>query len=278
MKLIKSEKGMSLVEVLIASAISIGIAVSFLNISDNQLKALKNVEARYDILENINSIRKVLANSENCSESFRGLNPSVSPSLSDLMEKDMVTGVFNPRFPINKIFGIARVEIIDYKLSPSPVNINEMFLNIEYSFAGGTMKNLNRKIALNVWPNNSNNITECSYSGSETPVISKGPIAELHHVHGAPGNDFRSTTVSASCPAGLKAINCLACAVPSCIPNATTFIMDTEFRANVQIELGLSADQLACNLTFNAQFPESNFQYLRWADHKMSVQPICTNI
>lgn len=119
-----NQKGMTLVETMVAAGLLGGLAVAGMTLFKTQNKAQKTVEQNYEVTATLGAIRSILADSANCSSTLNlgGLNPTVTQTVFATaprgpgIEKDSGGRVYPPgaQIPGNQL------RIISYTLTKNP--------------------------------------------------------------------------------------------------------------------------------------------------------------
>jgi prepilin-type N-terminal cleavage/methylation domain-containing protein len=190
-----SQKGFTLIEVMVAMAIMGVAAVGGMRLMNNQMKSAKTVETRFEYNSIVNEIREILGDRNNCFATFSGRNIDNTPegtvtAISHILNFGLPTQVTRLKYPSNTnpalatTFGNGTVKILGYRLTtvdgdPTvgvlPVGTGtegSTMLHIRFSVAAGganttgTIESV-KKIKLNVkilaGPRT---ITECSSTGA----------------------------------------------------------------------------------------------------------------
>jgi type II secretory pathway pseudopilin PulG len=78
-----NQKGMTLVETMVAAGLLGGLAVAGMTLFKTQNKAQKTVEQNYEVTATLGAIRSILADQDNCSDALNlgGLNPTTTQSV-----------------------------------------------------------------------------------------------------------------------------------------------------------------------------------------------------
>lgn len=157
--------GFSLIEVLIAMAVTAGLAVAGMQLFKQQSASQRTVEANYEVNSTLQQIRGVLSSQTNCALSLQGHNPS-SGTVSEL-KKEVGTDI-NSVF-ITDTWQPGNIKILSYELSNSFPGIasNETMLKVNFSRGKGAVKDeVTKHVKLVYTTNSSGNILSC-YSVTE---------------------------------------------------------------------------------------------------------------
>ncbi len=106
MKFLKSQSGMSLIEVMVAVSILSVIMVSVMMLGKNMDKSAKNAEKKGDIESYMREITTLLADKESCSATFAGIAPTANATTQILsLKKVDENGIIVPsnRLRVNAI-------------------------------------------------------------------------------------------------------------------------------------------------------------------------------
>lgn len=77
---LKSQRGFSLVEVLIASALMGAVALGIAKLTKDQSKSAKTIESRFEVTAIVSEITQLLSNKESCKATLRGNNANNTPA------------------------------------------------------------------------------------------------------------------------------------------------------------------------------------------------------
>jgi prepilin-type N-terminal cleavage/methylation domain-containing protein len=198
MKRLKREDGFSLVEVVVASALMGVTALIFNRMTQTQFETVKTVQASSEIVSLVTNIRTILADTDNCQETFvrnpanAGAAYSMNQgALSDPMSLRMVlptTGSIVDKFTANSDtaaapkYGNGNIRIVSYSLEDSDPDVGiaasettgTTHLLINFYRGKGTLgkEQVTKKITLNVQrasPTN-NSIVSCNTSSEGVGV------------------------------------------------------------------------------------------------------------
>lgn len=87
MAFLKSNKGFSLIEIMIGAAILMALSLAGLSLMQNLNKGTRSIKQNSDRQEYLDSIRFVLQNQDQCDLNFAGKNPATATSLTKLYRK-----------------------------------------------------------------------------------------------------------------------------------------------------------------------------------------------
>lgn len=152
--------GFTLVEILIALAITGGLALVGMQLFKTQTKGQRTVEANYEVASVLHQIKTVLSNPENCATSLQGLNPN--GGAPTVLRKEVNSGFENVYARNTWLPG--NIKITSYALSKSYPGLatNETMLRINFSRGKGAIKDEAQKVLKIVYTlNSSNNILTC---------------------------------------------------------------------------------------------------------------------
>jgi prepilin-type N-terminal cleavage/methylation domain-containing protein len=197
-RITNSQKGFTLLEVMVAMGIMGVAAVGGMRLMNNQMKSAKTVETRFEYGTIVNEIREILGDRNSCRATFNGRNIDNTPegtvtSIQHITNFGLPTQVTRAKYPSNTnpalatTFGNGTVKILGYRLTtvdgdPTvgvlPVGTateGSAMLLIRFAVAagGGGAGNTTgtsetvKKIKLNVQINAAaRTITECSSTGA----------------------------------------------------------------------------------------------------------------
>ena len=93
-----SQTGISMVEIMLATAMLGGLALAGMQLMKNQSEGQKTVEKKFETVTAASDMRSLLSDPDNCTETFRGLNPA-SGAPTKLRKK--VAAAFEDVYVIN---------------------------------------------------------------------------------------------------------------------------------------------------------------------------------
>jgi type II secretory pathway pseudopilin PulG len=131
---VRSQSGMTIVEVMIAAGLLGGLALAGMTLFQNQNKAQKTVESNYEVATTVGQIRSVLSDITNCTASFTGKN--INGGSVNVIKKNG-TSVF----PINTNLP-GDIQVKSYQLNNTVPNLaaNETVLQITFARAKSALQ------------------------------------------------------------------------------------------------------------------------------------------
>jgi hypothetical protein len=210
MKWLKSDKGFSLVEVMVGAAMAGGLALVITQLSQNASKSKNHFESSMEITSHFASISAAMQNTANCSVNFEGQSTTASvtyPQLNRCLNIDpatqkCMTGAAN-RAPLvtinqtndNNTFRVTQIETV-------PQSGNVLNLSLTYERVKGKSRNnsvgadtIKKSVALQTIQ--SGGVIDSCYSDMsnaiETAVIQacQGPNARLEGTSGSSSDPIR---------------------------------------------------------------------------------------
>ncbi len=166
-----NQKGMGLVEVLIAAGILGGLSLIIMELSSNSQKSVSTLEASSDILTVVQGIQGVLSNPVNCTETFKNkIATNETNAVAQL--KDISSGMFKDNFKTvsadpSMVYGQRRLKIKSYSLSDATSDVSVAALRTTHLVIGfdkgnsALNKNVSKRIPLKVEIDGSGRILSC---------------------------------------------------------------------------------------------------------------------
>lgn len=192
MKRTTGQKGFSLVEITVALGIMTAAGVALTRLMNNQMKASKTVETRFEYSSILNDIRETLSIKQNCAQTFLGRNGETlaEGNVTSIKQGMIASGGLttfvdkyqsNTNFSLAPVYGNGAVKILGYSISdvdldpsigvPAAGLEGSTHLIIRFAVSGDGksttgVKETIRKIKLNVILDTARNIIACSSTGS----------------------------------------------------------------------------------------------------------------
>lgn len=202
MRITNSQKGFTLLEVMVAMGIMGVAAVGGMRLMNNQMKSAKTVETRFEYGTIVNEIREILGDRNSCRATFFGRNidntlEGTVTSIQHITNFGLPTQVTRTKYPSNTnpalatTFGNGTVKILGYRLTTTdgdptvgvtPVGTateGSTMLHIRFAVAAGGANTTGttetvKKIKLNVEIDAvARTITECSSTGAMADLESR---------------------------------------------------------------------------------------------------------
>jgi type II secretory pathway pseudopilin PulG len=114
-----NEKGMTLVETMVAAGLLGGLAVAGMTLFKTQTKAQKTVEQNYETTATLGAIRSILADMTNCNKTLGGLAPVVAGPTAITAVTKSLNGVDSLVYTRNSDLAGTTLKITSYALSRS---------------------------------------------------------------------------------------------------------------------------------------------------------------
>ncbi len=221
MKTIHSDKGFSLLEILIAGGLLAGMAMYGANMLSQQQMGMRALMARSEAEALHENIRKILADPESCAAtvmaSYSAAPADLAPplSLTSIVRRrqDPATGTWSntAHFNTSTVYGGGLVKIKSIlvrdqtatDLTPGPK------LVMKYNFIGKITGVSEQTRTVDLAVNYMAPISLPSYAFSCSTILTGGGnTVAVQMVSSAPGGSG-ATTVTVQCPAGMKRIACM---------------------------------------------------------------------
>ena len=157
---IRYHQGFSLVEILITIGLTSGLALLGMQLSKNQSKSQRTIEANYEVASVLQQIKTILSKPENCESALQGLNPG---SGTPTVLKKEVNSSFENVYQVNTWLP-GNIKITSYSLANTYMGLatNETMLRINFSRGKGALKDESQKAIKIVYtPDGSGNISTC---------------------------------------------------------------------------------------------------------------------
>lgn len=202
MRFTNSQKGFTLLEVMVAMGIMGVAAVGGMRLMNNQMKSTKTVETRFEYGSIVNDIREILGDKNNCMLTFgptRNVDTSnVEGAVTSIQQyinfglgnqTQTIKYVSNTNPALATTYGNGNVKILGYKLlnsdnDPSVGVLSgnsegSVMMHIRFAVAAGAGANTTgtaettKKIKINVTVDGSRNIVSCSSTGAMADLEEK---------------------------------------------------------------------------------------------------------
>lgn len=120
-QLITSQKGYSLVQVLMATGLVGGLALAVAKLGKDSFNATQTINANIEINQTITDISNILSDSNNCNATF-GIGSSTTNSISEIRRSNS-PGVSVPVYRTNTEYGNGTFRIVNMQTVPSSTGI-----------------------------------------------------------------------------------------------------------------------------------------------------------
>lgn len=168
------EKGFSIVEVLIVTGLMGALALGGMTLMKNQFAAQKTVEQNYEVTTTLQQIRSVINHKDNCTETFKNLNPGTGSVT--VLKKMNSAGTFDNVYPtLTPLTG--GINVLSYQLDSSLTGLaaNQTALKILFSRGASSIKDsVQKNIKLEFELDGSGNISSCSATSDNSRLGSPG--------------------------------------------------------------------------------------------------------
>ena len=145
--LLRGGKGVSYIQILLASSVIAGLAVVGLKMMENQERLARITSQRFETTYIINEMTHLLKDPRNCKASFSGINPKKSVRKINALKKELRggkhkdTSFYLKYFTFDsskKLYGQNNIKIISYELSDQgkEVDTEKGSTNLIVSFKG----------------------------------------------------------------------------------------------------------------------------------------------
>lgn len=130
----KNERGMTLVEVMVAAGLLGGLAIAGVSLFNSQNKSQKTVEQNYDATSISNEIRDILKDGPSCFRNFGNLNPTTATVMASGVVMVKNGSDFKTVYAPNASLPGTKLKVISYSLNASTPGLqtNETMLIIRF--------------------------------------------------------------------------------------------------------------------------------------------------
>ena len=160
-----SQKGFSLVQVLLAVGAMGGAALLFMRMNQNQVEAVKNVEQRSEIIDAVKEIGGILQDQAMCTAVFAGkdaaFQDNATPNLTNILGRDVFK--INERLPSGLVITNYILKHEDPAIPGSAVFVRpgepngQTYLIVDFQL---NKRNLQKRVKLDVTMNQADNNTK----------------------------------------------------------------------------------------------------------------------
>lgn len=187
MKSQKWNKGIGLVEALIASVIVAGIGVGVMKIKEQAVKTVVNVETDTEMTQVLAEVRAILSDSESCRLTLGGQNASNMPGgiVNKITYKPSAAAATDRYIAgADKRYGQGRLRIKDYRLSDASddVDVSNNTTDFLVTFLRSKMainEEATKRIKMWVEVNSAGNIVSCrALSATENNIWSRSSVTQ----------------------------------------------------------------------------------------------------
>lgn len=159
--MILNQKGFSLVEVIIASTIMVGMALFMVDMNTNMQKMGKDMEQRMEILQKAREIESLLSSQQACTDSLTGLSMDDSKDISVKLQNRDATGnpdgTFTEKFSVNpsaqdltKDFNQVALSHLEFENIDLPENgTGKFYINYQFRKSTGSPFSKRYKLLIN---------------------------------------------------------------------------------------------------------------------------------
>jgi hypothetical protein len=146
--------GFSLISVMVAIGLTAGLATAIMVMIDNSQKQKGSLEASYEVMNIHNEMIDLLKNFDNCTQSFKNLNPknTAGSTISNLKFK-RTDGSFVNKYQVGQLVN-GKIKIVSYRLSDaasSEVNVDlEKTTHLIVDYKKDQNKVMTKKIKINL--------------------------------------------------------------------------------------------------------------------------------
>lgn len=167
------EQGMSLIEITVAGAAAIGLALGGAQLFKSQNTSQKTVEANYEVAGHMNQMRNILNDPDNCLLSLQGNKPAMNPAteagnITRLIKRVPVT-TSNPTgqsevYVVNQLLP-GNIKVTQYLMNKSDPSLasDETMLVVTFSRGKSAIKEfVDKKIKIAYALNGTGEILSCS--------------------------------------------------------------------------------------------------------------------
>lgn len=192
----KNQKGMGLIEALLAVGVLGGLALVINQFGQNASKVTNNLETNNDILSTLQQIQAVMANPENCKETFQTRQANNAPNIVQALKQKNAVG-FTDTFKTAALsptvtYGQKRLKIESYTLSDAAEDVDvatlgttHLIVNFNRGKNGVQTETISKKVNLRVVVDGTGKITSCvayaaaasdiwKYSSNNTDIFFNG--------------------------------------------------------------------------------------------------------
>lgn len=177
-----NEKGISLVQVMIALALMAVAQLAFMRMSQNQNRSVKTTEVKFESIDIVNNVRQLLMDKDACHNTFGitkstpnniGVIDANSTSIGEITTIKNQTNVtmyqLNDDPNLAPAIGSARVKLLGLRIDSSSIapisndskGVTEVFLKIDRGEVYGS-QTIEKKFRLNVLTDSDGKIVDCS--------------------------------------------------------------------------------------------------------------------
>ena len=182
MLIVKNDRGISLIQVMMALALLGVVQVAFMRMSKNQNKSVKTTEVKFESIDAVNSIKQILADKEACHNTF-GIVPGTpentgiyDPNLINVgtvteikSATDVVLYESNTNTELAPQIGSSKLKIISFRVNSAglaPIGadskgVTEVFVNLDRGEVYGS-ETIEKKFRLNVRTDSAGLMVDCS--------------------------------------------------------------------------------------------------------------------
>lgn len=175
MKLL-GQKGLSLVEISVAGAAAIGLALGGAQLFKSQNSSQKTVEANYEVASLVQQMKNVLNDPINCARSFQGVKPVMDPTTEATVLVELFKKVgpgFEAIYRVGQLQP-GKIKVMSYILRKNDASLatDETMLNIVFSRGrSSTREMVDKRIKIVYELDGSGNILTCSAAAiSDTDI------------------------------------------------------------------------------------------------------------
>jgi len=182
MLIVKNDKGISLIQVMMALALLGVVQVAFMRMSKNQNKSVKTTEVKFESIDAVNSIKQILADKDACYNTF-GITPNTPENIGiydpNLINPGVVTQVksatditlyeSNINTDLAPQIGSSKLKIISFRVNSAGLaaigldskGVTEVFVNLDRGEVYGS-ETIEKKFRLNVRTDATGLMVDCS--------------------------------------------------------------------------------------------------------------------
>ena len=182
MRIIKNNKGLSLLEILMAGSLLVGLGLAVTKMSVNTNQSVKVSEKNLDIVSVLSEMRGILSDPDACQESFQNFDATDSDITGDITEIKKEDGTVV--FQVGNQYGSSGIKLNTIKLNSSSTNVEvvsnnsngstELIVEFDRGQKANSTRFIEKRIRLNVNTQagvGNNLVATCnSFSSGETSI------------------------------------------------------------------------------------------------------------